>query len=70
MQWIGFSATPLRRMELRSSLTFTLGGSNVDQLVPAYLIEGCFSLLEERPDKTIGYIHTSVKQYVQLETIL
>lgn len=69
MQWIGFSATPLRRMELLSAVTFSLGDSHVDQLVPPFFLQDCFSLLEERPDKTIGYIHATVKEYVHPDTI-
>lgn len=69
MQWIGFSSTPLRRMELLSAITFSLEGADVDQLVPPYFLQDCSSLLEERPDKTIGYIHASVKEYVQLDAI-
>lgn len=49
-------------MELLSAVTFTLCDEKVDRLVPSFFLQDCFALLEERPDKTIGYIHTTVKE--------
>lgn len=62
LQWIGFSTVPLKKMELLSAVTFTLGDEHADRLVPSFFLHDCFALLEEKPDKTIAYLHATVKE--------
>ncbi|KAJ3493715.1 hypothetical protein NLG97_g4559 [Lecanicillium saksenae] len=64
LQWIGFTTIPMRRLELLSAVTFTLRDESVDRLVPSFVVQDCFALLEERPDKTIAYIHATVKDFL------
>ncbi|KAJ6785625.1 hypothetical protein PWT90_00498 [Aphanocladium album] len=64
LQWIAFSIVPMGRLELLSAVTFSLRDESADRLVPSYIVQDCFALLEERPDKTIAYIHATVKDFL------
>ncbi|KAI1388865.1 uncharacterized protein F4822DRAFT_429482 [Hypoxylon trugodes] len=63
--WIGFTRRPLKKMELLSALTFSRGDPNVTNLVPKYVLDICGTLVEERPDTTLAFIHISVKEFLQ-----
>lgn len=62
LHWIGFSKTPLKKMEILSAVTFSEGVTEVDRLVPSFFLQDCSAVLEEKCDKTIGFIHVSVKE--------
>ena len=64
LQWIGFSKNPLKRLELLSAVTFSEGGAVNDRLVPFYFLQDCSSLLEEKGDDTVSFIHASVKEFL------
>ncbi|KAL6914882.1 hypothetical protein FSST1_012642 [Fusarium sambucinum] len=63
--WIAFAKRPLRKAELISAITFSSGGHEVHDLVPAYVIDTVGTLIEERRDSTLAFIHNSVKEFLQ-----
>ncbi|KAH6983392.1 hypothetical protein BKA56DRAFT_583622 [Ilyonectria sp. MPI-CAGE-AT-0026] len=65
--WIAFAKRPLRKAELRSALSYSAEAEdvNVDELAPNYLFDMCAPLIEERSDSTFGFIHASVKEFLQ-----
>lgn len=61
--WIAFAKRPLKKLEFLSALSFTSGNYNLTRLVPRYVVEDiCSSLVEERRDGSLTFIHVSVKQ--------
>lgn len=62
--WIAFSKRPLKKLEFMSAVTFSQGDPTVEHLVPLYLLDIITPLVEERSDTTLGFIHVSVKEYV------
>jgi hypothetical protein len=54
----------MRKSELRSALAFSDGDAAVDELVPSYIFDLCAPLIEERRDKSLSFIHVSVKELV------
>ncbi|PHH86849.1 hypothetical protein CDD83_9674 [Cordyceps sp. RAO-2017] len=62
--WIAFAKRPLRKVELRSALSFSNEAQDVNaqELAPNYLFDMCAPLIEERSDSTFSFIHVSVKE--------
>ncbi|KAG8668043.1 hypothetical protein FPOAC1_007404 [Fusarium poae] len=65
--WIAFAKRPLRKAELMSAITFSSGDHEISDLVPEYIIDIVGTLIEERRDSTLSFIHNSVKE--SLETL-
>ncbi|KAK7956414.1 uncharacterized protein PG986_005636, partial [Apiospora aurea] len=63
--WIAFSKRPLKKIEFLSAIAFSSGDTTVKQIAPQYMLEICATLIEERPDSTLGFIHLSVKEFLQ-----
>lgn len=63
-RWVAFAKRPLRQLEFLSAVTFSDGNSDVCALVPKFILEECGNLIEVRHDKTICFIHGSVKECV------
>jgi hypothetical protein len=66
--WIAFAKRPLKRLELLSAITFSLGNPSVSHLVPDFILTVCGTLIEERPDATLAFIHITLKEYVSRMT--
>ncbi|KAL2108322.1 hypothetical protein VUR80DRAFT_3976 [Thermomyces stellatus] len=62
LRWIAFAKSPMKRQEILSAVTFSEGEADIDRLVPAFFLQDRSSLIEERYDKTIVFIHASVKE--------
>lgn len=60
--WIAFARRPLKKLELLSAITFSLDGSNANHLAPSFFLDVCGSLVEERTDSTLAFIHISVRE--------
>jgi hypothetical protein len=60
--WISFAKRPLRISELLSAVAFSDGDPDIDLPAPNYILDICGSLIEERSDGTISFIHVSVKE--------
>lgn len=60
--WIAFGRRPLRRAEFRSALSYCAGITSVEELTPSHLFDMCSTLVEERPDSSLWFIHVSVKE--------
>ncbi|CAG1972118.1 unnamed protein product [Fusarium graminearum] len=63
--WIAFAKRPLRKAELMSAITFSSGNYEITGLVPEYVIDTVGTLIEERRDLTVTFIHNSVKEFLQ-----
>ncbi|KAK3940960.1 hypothetical protein QBC46DRAFT_259770 [Diplogelasinospora grovesii] len=63
--WIAFAKRPLKKLEFLSAITFSSGNPDVAQLAPQYILDICGSLVEERRDTTLAFIHVSVKDFLQ-----
>ncbi|KAK8026415.1 NACHT domain protein [Apiospora marii] len=63
--WIAFSQRPLKKIELLSALAFSLGDVSVENIAPQYLLDMCATLIEERPDTRVGFVHVSVKEFLR-----
>ncbi|KAI6765229.1 hypothetical protein HG531_012328 [Fusarium graminearum] len=63
--WIAFAKRPLRKAELMSAITFSSGNHEISGLVPEYVIDTVGTLIEERRDLTVTFIHNSVKEFLQ-----
>ncbi|UZP43119.1 hypothetical protein NXS19_010935 [Fusarium pseudograminearum] len=63
--WIAFAKRPLRKAELMSAITFSSGNYEISGLVPEYVIDTVGTLIEERRDLTVTFIHNSVKEFLQ-----
>ncbi|KAF5675816.1 NACHT domain-containing protein [Fusarium heterosporum] len=64
--WIAFAKRPLCKPELLSAITFSAGDHGVSRLVPQFLLETCGTLIEERKDATLAFIHNSVKEVIRV----
>jgi hypothetical protein len=60
--WVAFAKRPLQKLEFLSAITFSLGDPKVDILAPQYILDICGTLVEERRDSTLAFIHISVKE--------
>ncbi|RSL79211.1 hypothetical protein CEP52_017550 [Fusarium oligoseptatum] len=63
--WVAFAKRPLQKLEFLSAVTFSPGDPGVDRLVPQYILDICGTLIEERRNSTLAFIHISVKEYLQ-----
>ncbi|RTE80926.1 hypothetical protein BHE90_004564 [Fusarium euwallaceae] len=63
--WVAFAKRPLQKLEFLSAITFSLGDPGVDRLAPKYILDICGTLIEERTDSTLSFIHLSVKEFLQ-----
>ncbi|KAK2611705.1 hypothetical protein N8I77_005030 [Diaporthe amygdali] len=63
--WVAFARRPLRRSELLSAVGFSSGDPNIELPAPQYILDVCRSLIEERSDTTLAFIHVSVKDFLQ-----
>ncbi|KAK7413801.1 hypothetical protein QQX98_007294 [Neonectria punicea] len=59
--WVAFARRPLRKMELLSAISFSAGDPTITHVAPRYILDLCGSLVEERQDATLAFIHISVK---------
>ncbi|KAK8090378.1 hypothetical protein PG997_005339 [Apiospora hydei] len=64
--WIAFSKRPLKKIEFLSAIAFSSGDTSVQSVAPQYMLDMCASMIEERPDSRIGFIHVSVKDNLVL----
>ncbi|KAK8115310.1 hypothetical protein PG999_007379 [Apiospora kogelbergensis] len=62
--WIAFSKRPLKKIELLSAIAFSAGDTGVELVAPQYMLDICATLIEERPDSRLGFIHVSVKEFL------
>ncbi|CAK7201606.1 hypothetical protein SEUCBS139899_004314 [Sporothrix eucalyptigena] len=60
--WVAFAKRPLKKLEFMSAVTFSQGNPAVDRLVPRFNLDATATLVEERHDTTISFIHVSVKE--------
>lgn len=60
--WVAFAKRPLHKLEFLSAITFSSGDPDVDRLAPQYIVDICGTLVEERMDSTLAFIHISVKE--------
>ncbi|KAL2670091.1 hypothetical protein Neosp_014972 [[Neocosmospora] mangrovei] len=60
--WVAFAKRPLRKLEFLSAITFSPGDPEIDRLAPQYILDICGTLIEERRDSTLAFIHISVKE--------
>lgn len=60
--WVAFAERPLRKFELLSAITFSSGNPEIGRLPPQYILDICGTLVEERQDSTLAFIHISVKE--------
>ncbi|ETS86312.1 hypothetical protein PFICI_00140 [Pestalotiopsis fici W106-1] len=66
--WIAFARNPLKRLELLSAITFSSSDHLVPHLVPDFILTVCGALVEERPNATLAFIHSTVKEFLQSTT--
>ncbi|KAL6352221.1 hypothetical protein LRP88_14426 [Fusarium phalaenopsidis] len=60
--WVAFAKRPLQKLEFLSAITFSSGDPGVDRLAPQYILDICGTLVEERRESTLAFIHNSVKE--------
>lgn len=60
--WVAFAKRPLQKLEFLSAITFSPGDPQIDRLAPQYILDICGTLIEERRDSTLAFIHISVKE--------
>ncbi|KAG8158067.1 hypothetical protein KVR01_011828 [Diaporthe batatas] len=63
--WVAYARRPLRRSELLSAVCFSSGDPEVEYPAPQYILDVCRSLIDERSDTTLTFIHVSVKEFLQ-----
>ncbi|KAF4987182.1 hypothetical protein FDECE_15563 [Fusarium decemcellulare] len=66
--WVAFAQRPLQRLELLSAISFSPGDPDVARLTPQYILDICGTLVEERKDSRLTFIHISVKEFLQTPT--
>lgn len=64
LSWIAFAKRPLRLAELLSALAFDSIQEQVDDLVPAYILDRCEPLIQKQTDSSYSFVHVSVREYV------
>ncbi|KAI1093508.1 hypothetical protein F5B19DRAFT_123936 [Rostrohypoxylon terebratum] len=64
LSWIAFAKRPLKRIEFLSAISFSSGDPHITHLVPMYVLDICGTLVEERQDTTLAFIHSSVKEFL------
>ncbi|KAI0840034.1 hypothetical protein F5Y06DRAFT_246496 [Hypoxylon sp. FL0890] len=63
--WVAFARRPLKKIEFLSAISFSTGDPDIAHLAPTYILDICGSLVEERRDNTLAFIHVSVKEFLQ-----
>ncbi|KAK1751103.1 hypothetical protein QBC47DRAFT_84133 [Echria macrotheca] len=65
--WISSAKRPFRKAELQSALLFHQDDSIDSNTapVPAYVLDKCKPLIHQFRDHTLGFIHVSVKEYLE-----
>ncbi|OTA94840.1 hypothetical protein M434DRAFT_394351 [Hypoxylon sp. CO27-5] len=63
--WIAFAKRPLKKIEFLSAISFSAGEPDIAHLAPTYILDICGSLVEERRDNTLAFIHVSVKEFLE-----
>ncbi|WAO86156.1 NACHT domain-containing protein [Fusarium falciforme] len=63
--WVAFAERPLQKLELLSAISFSPGDPKINRLAPQYILDICGTLIEERRDSTLAFIHISVKEFLQ-----
>ncbi|KAH0498290.1 hypothetical protein TgHK011_005547 [Trichoderma gracile] len=62
LSWISFAKRPLRCPELLSALTFDTRHEEVNELVPAYILDRCEPLIQKQADSSYAFLHVSVRE--------
>ncbi|KAL6830834.1 hypothetical protein J3E69DRAFT_203459 [Trichoderma sp. SZMC 28015] len=65
LSWIAFAKRPLRLAELLSALAFDSKQEQVDELVPAYILDRCEPLIQKQADSSYSFVHVSVRDFLQ-----
>ncbi|KAK4075423.1 transcriptional regulator family: Fungal Specific TF [Trichoderma aggressivum f. europaeum] len=65
LSWIAFAKRPLRLAELLSALAFDTNQEQVDELVPAYILDRCEPLIQKQADSSYSFVHVSVRDFLQ-----
>ncbi|KAL7914862.1 hypothetical protein GGI35DRAFT_161583 [Trichoderma velutinum] len=65
LSWIAFAKRPLRLAELLSALAFDTKQEQVDELVPAYILDRCEPLIQKQADSSYSFVHVSVRDFLQ-----
>lgn len=65
--WLAFAKRPLKRLELLSAITFGSSDHLVSHLVPEFILVVCGALIDERPDTTLAFIHSTVNESVSTD---
>ncbi|KAM6486972.1 hypothetical protein HDV62DRAFT_402187 [Trichoderma sp. SZMC 28011] len=65
LSWIAFAKRPLRLAELLSALAFDSIQEQVDDLVPAYILDRCEPLIQKQTDSSYSFVHVSVRDFLQ-----
>lgn len=55
----------MKRLELLSAITFGSSDHLVSHLVPEFILVVCGALIDERPDTTLAFIHSTVNEFLQ-----
>ncbi|KAI1130951.1 hypothetical protein F5Y10DRAFT_99697 [Nemania abortiva] len=63
--WIAFARRPLKRVEFLSAMAFSAGDYSVTTAAPEFILEACNTLVEERSDTTLSFIHNSVQEFLE-----
>ncbi|KAI0413197.1 hypothetical protein F5X98DRAFT_352630 [Xylaria grammica] len=64
-QWIAFARRSLKRVEFLSAMAFSEGDYSITTVAPRFILEACNTLVEERADTTLSFIHSSVHEFLE-----
>ncbi|KAK2728230.1 NACHTdomain protein [Colletotrichum kahawae] len=67
--WVAFQKRPLKRLEFLS-VSFSQGDPHIKTLAPDYIFDICGSFLDQRPDTTITFVHSSMKTFLRSTSIM
>ncbi|GAP89896.1 putative NACHT domain-containing protein [Rosellinia necatrix] len=63
--WIAFAKRPLKIVELLSAMAFSEGDYSVTSAAPEFILGTCNTLVEEKSDTTLTFIHNSVQEFLE-----
>ncbi|KAF2966300.1 hypothetical protein GQX73_g7268 [Xylaria multiplex] len=63
--WVAFARRPLRRVEFLSAMAFSEGDYSITKVAPGFILDVCNTLVEERADTTLSFIHNSVQEFLE-----
>ncbi|KAI0543263.1 hypothetical protein GGR58DRAFT_519395 [Xylaria digitata] len=63
--WVAFARRPLKRVEFLSAMAFSEGDYSITTVAPGFILEVCNTLVEERADTTLSFIHNSVQEFLE-----